>query len=228
MTQPRITSYSFSRQSPDSPSDSVSLGGSDTETEEHTSTYSLVGLLFFFSIGRLGSINLLLTAFFSFLLDWGRRRKFTSESRFDWLDFHPNIQKCRDPAASLQYCEKDGDTLCEGERPDFDTSKRESRAELWTRLLDESTNASDFMSAVRVADPYTFATRYKALDDMARAVYHRRVPYESPYEPQDFKLPDGIESWLLEEFDEEVGGGKSDVLFGNTVLNPLTRVRFFN
>lgn len=141
---------------------------------------------------------------FNIVPDWGRRRKFTSERRFDWDGIHPNIQVCRDPAASLQYCRKDGDTVSEGEEPDLTTTERVSRSELWGRLLDDSTSAGDFMSRVRSADPYTFATRYQALDTMARSVFAERAPYESPYEPQDFRLPEGIESWLLEEFDQEV------------------------
>lgn len=141
---------------------------------------------------------------FHVFLDWGRRVSFTSETRFDFNNYHPNVQVCRDPAATLQYCEKDGDTVSEGQRPDFTETERESRHQLWGRLLDESSSANDFMSKVRVADPYTFATRYQALDSMSRAVFRTREPYTSPYEPQDFKLPEGIESWLLEEFDEEV------------------------
>lgn len=141
---------------------------------------------------------------FHVFIDWGKRRKFTSPTRFDFNNYHPNIQACRDPTAALQYCEKDGDTLSEGDRPDLSTPERESRSQLWGRLLDEATSASDFLSKVRVADPYTFATRYQALESMARSVYRTTSPYVSPYEPQDFKLPEGIESWLLEEFDEEV------------------------
>lgn len=143
---------------------------------------------------------------FHAFVDFGKRFSFSNERRFDINNFHPNIQKARNPKECLAYCSKDGDTVSVGEAPNFDEAdSKPSRHELWASILDESTNASDFMRRVREVDAFTFCTRYKQLEDMALSVFKRREPYVSPYEPQDFNLPEGIESWLLEEFDEEVG-----------------------
>lgn len=166
-------------------------------------------------------------------VDFGRRFSFSNERRFDVSGFHPNIARPRSPKDCLAYCSKDGNTTTYGEAPNFESDSKESRTELWGRLLDESTSASDFLSRVRVADPFTFAVRYQALAAMAASVYPRRETYESPYEPQDFVLPEGVESWLLEEFDQEVRRPArgpqltSFVLDPRIFLNPLTRVRLF-
>lgn len=153
-------------------------------------------------------------------IDVGRRFSFTNERRFDWSGIHPNIKKPDNPRGAYHYvldpenkkldsrcdlpCCAAGHTLQSGEEPDFAETERVSRSDVWRRLLDDATSAESFLSAVRVADPYTFATRYQALDAMARSVFRQRTPYVSPYEPQDFVLPQTVEQWLLEEFDEEV------------------------
>lgn len=152
---------------------------------------------------------------FHAFISFERKLDTSNERKFDWNGYHPNIAACpvpknfynytikNDSPCDLQCC-ADGHTYLLGTVPDTFAAERESRNQLWGRLLDESSSADDFMSKVRVADPYTFATRYQALDCMSRAVFRTREPYTSPYEPQDFKLPEGVESWLLEEFDEEV------------------------
>lgn len=160
---------------------------------------------------------------FHVFVDWGKRRKFTSESRFDIDNHHPNIQSARDPAAALQYCEKDNDTVHDGDRPDLSAPERVGRNELWRAILDESTSSSDFMSRVRDADPYTFATRYQALDTMARAVYPTVSAYESPYDAEDFVLPEGIQSWLLEQFTPEVSTVFSICCARFAPIEPATR-----
>ncbi|QDJ95209.1 replication-associated protein [Capybara virus 1_cap1_34] len=113
-------------------------------------------------------------------VDFGRRFSFSNERRFDVSGHHPNIARPRRPQDCLAYCSKDGNTTTYGEAPNFESDSKESRTELWGRLLDESTSASDFLSRVRVADPFTFAVRYQALASMAAAVYPRREAYEAP------------------------------------------------
>lgn len=142
---------------------------------------------------------------FHAFIDFGKRFSFTNERRYDFHNFHPNIARAGHPKECLEYCSKEGDTITFGTAPDFDQAgSKPTRHELWSGLLDNSTSAGEFMRAVREADAYTFCTRYKQLEDMALSVFKRRDPYVSPYEPQDFNLPEGVESWLLEEFDEEV------------------------
>lgn len=143
---------------------------------------------------------------------FSKRFSFESESRFDFAGHHPSIErKVRDPAASLRYCgnpDKPGYVSHTdwGEIPDFDKddAPRESRQQLWGRLLDEATSASQFLQSVRENAPYDFATRYQQLEGMATAVFRQRTPYSSPHEFEDFALPDTIEGWLEKEFDQEV------------------------
>ncbi len=131
-------------------------------------------------------------------IDFGQRFSFTSERRFDIDGYHPNIVKPNSPKDCLAYCSKDGDTHTFGEAPTFSTKdQRVSRSDCYRRLLDDSTSAAEFLQGVRDTDPYTFCTRYEALRSMAASVFQRRTPYESPYEPQDFNLPQGVEGMAL-------------------------------
>lgn len=138
-----------------------------------------------------------------------RRWVFESESRFDYQDHHPNIAgNVHHPAECLAYCEKDGDTVEWGTRPNFDETtevQRESRSALWARLLDTATSPSNFLQLVREADPYTFATRYQQLEGMANSVFRQRERYVSPYDPyEDFDAPPAVHDWLASQFDQEV------------------------
>lgn len=142
---------------------------------------------------------------FHVFVDWVKRFSFTNERRFDWAGHHPNISPVNSPAACLEYCSKDNDTLEFGTRPDFNEAERkESRNELWGRLLDEATSPSDFLQRVRENAPYDFAVRYQQLDTMARTVFQRRPEYESEYAHEDFDLPDAVDQWMAQEFDQEV------------------------
>lgn len=139
------------------------------------------------------------------LLVFDKRFSFTSERRFDFRDRHPNIRgRIDSPADALDYVSKDNNYLDYGICPDFESNKKESRNELWGRLLDEATSPSDFLSRVRAASPYDFATRYTALEAMARAVFRPDTSYASEHDPEDFDLPDTIQGWLEKEFDQEV------------------------
>lgn len=147
-----------------------------------------------------------------------KRFSFTNERRFDFRERHPNIKSRIDsPAGALAYCgnpAKPGyvDHVDWGDCPDFGaTERKESRNELWGRLLDEATSPGEFLQLVRENAPYDFAVRYQQLDTMARAVYQRRPAYESEYTHEDFNLPDTIDQWMETEFDQEVcAAGRSD------------------
>lgn len=137
-----------------------------------------------------------------------KRFSFTSERRFDFKDRHPNIKPRVDsPAGALNYVSKDGNFVDWGDCPNFGETERvpkESRNELFGRLLDEATNAEHFLQLVREASPYDFCTRYSQLDTMARAVFRPKVEPVPEYDPEDFDLPDTIVQWLEKEFDPEV------------------------
>ncbi|AVK87315.1 replication associated protein [Termite associated circular virus 4] len=140
------------------------------------------------------------------LLCFGKRVSFTDQRRFDIDGRHPKWERyTRSPAKAAEYIAKEGEYVDWGETPDFSTPEcRESRNELWGRLLDEATTPESFMSLVRQFAPYDFATRYQALHTMATSVFHRRSPHQSPHDMvEDFQLPDTIERWLEEEFDQE-------------------------
>lgn len=138
-------------------------------------------------------------------VDFGRRFSFTNERRFDVSGHHPNIARPRSPKDCLAYCAKDGNTTTYGTLPShLDEDVKESRNQLWGRLLDEATSRESFLSAVRAVDPFVFATRYQALAAMAAEVFKPADTYENLYEPQDFRLPAGIEEWMVEQFDQEV------------------------
>ncbi|AVK87309.2 replication associated protein [Termite associated circular virus 1] len=133
-------------------------------------------------------------------VDWVKRFSFTNAARFDFGGHHPNISPVNSPKACLDYCSKDGDTTSWGTPPDLDSNHRESRNELWSRLLDTATNPPEFLQLVREHAPYDFATRYTQLDTMARAVYRPRTNFTSEFEHEDFTLPEGIEGWISSLF----------------------------
>lgn len=142
---------------------------------------------------------------FHVFLHYERRFSFTNERKFDWLGYHPNISTANNPTACVAYCSKDEDTITSGDLPDFDAAGgRESRNELWGRLLDEATSPGDFLQRVREAAPYDFATKYQQLEAMASVVFKRREPFQSDYCAEDFTLPDTICEWLEKDFDPEV------------------------
>lgn len=90
-----------------------------------------------------------------------RRFSFSNERRADFGGRHPHIQlRINNPGAALDYVSKDGDFVDWGDVPDASAPERkESRNELWGRLLDEATDASHFLQLVREASPFDFCTR---------------------------------------------------------------------
>ncbi|AVK87313.2 replication associated protein [Termite associated circular virus 3] len=112
-----------------------------------------------------------------------KRFSFTNERRFDFRERHPNIQSRVDnPAACLDYVSKDGVFVDYGSVPDFNTSTsepRESRNQLWGRLLDEATSASHFLQLVRENSPYDFATRVSSLFTIRTAPYAQNASSSS-------------------------------------------------
>lgn len=139
-------------------------------------------------------------------LNFPQRFSFTNERRADFGGRHAHIQlRINNPAAALTYVSKDGDFIDWGEIPDLDeVERKESRNELWGRLLDEATDASNFLQLVREASPYDFCTRYQQLDAMARAVFKPPAQPVPEFDPEDFDLPDTITGWMEEEFNQEV------------------------
>jgi hypothetical protein len=99
-----------------------------------------------------------------------RRFSFTNERRADFGGRHPHIQlRIDNPAKALEYVTKDGDFVDYGDIPDLESPERkESRNELWGRLLDEATDSGHFLQLVREASPFDFCTRYVVLATTTR------------------------------------------------------------
>lgn len=95
-----------------------------------------------------------------------KRFSFTNERRADFGGRHCNISlRIDSPEKAFRYAgNPDKPSYIEhidwGEVPDFNEAERkESRNELWGRLLDEATNPDHFLQLVREASPFDYCTR---------------------------------------------------------------------
>lgn len=94
---------------------------------------------------------------------------------FDFRSFHPNVQACRNPSASINYVKKDGEYLEHGTNDSSDTP--------------DIPNASDFQSessylaaCVSKKIPYGYAQRFWTLANTSDAAYTiREGPSDSQY-----------------------------------------------
>lgn len=114
--------------------------------------------------------------------------------------YHPNIQLLADPEATLEYFAKeDKEPLTFGTPRLKRKAKSDDRSEDWRSLLAQPSR-EEFFKAAECLKPRDFVLNYEKLEYFARERYATNVPYENPFDAEDFKLPAEVKTWLKEEF----------------------------
>lgn len=108
---------------------------------------------------------------------------------FDYLTFHPSIERLRSRKAWLVYIRKDGAYI------ESEGLPHERRS--WGEILEASTTREAFLAAVAAEYPRDYVLQLERLQYFAN--FHYQVvmpPYVSRWAPDDFHVLDEITQWL--------------------------------
>lgn len=125
---------------------------------------------------------------------------------FDIGELHPNVEFAKAKGSVgriLAYCKKEGDWYATDDAIEFfdalaeESTAKVSRNELWTEIIESSTESEFWANARRLA-PYEYGTRYSQLQSFAEAHYKVK-PYVAPDVtwPPSEKL-DELNAWVDE------------------------------
>nr|AFN80578.1 RepA [Paspalum striate mosaic virus] len=131
----------------------------------------------------------------------------TSAKFFDIGEFHPNVQNPRMPKKALAYCKKS--PISEAEYGVFQEIKRPRKKKAdapstkdakMEEIIKSSTNKEDYLSMVRKAFPFEWATRLQQFQYSAESLFPSTPPpYVDPFGMPSQDEHSVIGAWLREE-----------------------------
>lgn len=127
------------------------------------------------------------------VVQYTTRKDIRDERYYDYEGFHPNIQTCRSPKASVTYVMKGGDFINEG----FDFARK---VDVWTefkKAVAESSNADEVMTKTMDACGTAGLKLYfqlRAAADKYCKGSRKHTPLMSY--PEAFVLPDAVEGYV--------------------------------
>nr|AFN80638.1 RepA [Paspalum striate mosaic virus] len=131
----------------------------------------------------------------------------TSAKFFDVGEFHPNVQNPRMPKKALAYCKKS--PISEAEYGVFQEIKRPRKKKAdapstkdakMAEIIKSSTNKEDYLSMVRKAFPFEWATRLQQFQYSAESLFPSAPPpYVDPFGMPSQDAHPVIGAWLREE-----------------------------
>lgn len=121
-----------------------------------------------------------------------------NERKFDYGGHHPNIQAVRRLDSSIQYIEKDGNTL--GGPP---RGNKEATKNVYARALD-CTNRHEYMAFFEREDPRSYQLNLQKLEYFARKRFGDLAEPTAPRYLEFNNVPEALNKWCA----EELRGGK--------------------
>lgn len=149
---------------------------------------------------------------FHAICSWVSKKDIRNERYFDFGGHHPNIAGCRDLRRSIQYIEKDGQTL--GRAPTDLRSDRQSRLKT---LLDESQTYEDFIRGFEEVDAHSSIIHHEAIGSYAAKRFRRELHY-TPRDRSTFTVPQALNDWVTCNLFPQIERPKCLILYGGTRL----------
>ncbi|KAL7206831.1 hypothetical protein ACSBR2_019523 [Camellia fascicularis] len=159
-------------------------------------------------------------------------------------EYHPNIQVPRKNAAVYDYIRKEHNFAEKGEFKASQTSPKKTRDQIWTKILQESTNQQEFLQRIKTEQPYVYFTQLRNLEYAARATWPEPPPIYIPKYTHFPNVPPQLKAWAHEnlfmvsfesisllypditqqdlKWSQEVAEGElEDIIEVNRELNPI-------
>lgn len=110
----------------------------------------------------------------------------------DGVVYHPNVVSPKALNQCRAYIKKKGVFV--------ESEAEEKEPSAWTKIVEDSVDALDFMAKVRAADPRNYVLQHERLEYYANKAF---APVTAPYVPpadQVFTLPMDLTDWIRDEF----------------------------
>ena len=134
------------------------------------------------------------------VVDFGKRFQSRVATVFDYDGCHPNIVAIRTTTQysnNVSYTKKDGEFKELGSYEEAEG--RGHKQQHWIDLIDESTDASDFMAKAKTVAPRDFVLQNDKFEQFAQKYYNSVPDYVSEYVETDFQFaPQGCKDWVDE------------------------------
>lgn len=138
---------------------------------------------------------------FHAVIVFGERFQSRNQRVFDFDGIHPNIGSIRgngNLANKVTYTKKDGEFKELGDDPSSTAGRHKQQH--WIDLIDESTDAADFMAKAKNVAPRDFVIQNDKFEAFAHKYYNNVSTYVSEYDPEeDFpNVPVEATNWVDE------------------------------